>query len=312
MEQKPDQKDFISCYPVWKEALTGEHKGIWIRVVQAWHDYLFYRSVCKCFAEAEKTPVKDGLPYGLMNAYHHTFYRSAMVELRSAIGGPNDTLFDSRGEHSLRAVLSSIAATKITRAKLFEANKIDYEFKTKQLLDEEEFRSFIQKQGSGFVPSTYAGWRFSSDLHLTVDKLTATNEHNRSPDDVIPSNIFTDAGKELDKRTQKLTVFINKHIAHAATAESIKVKSQILPSRIEAQDLEDAYGALAGTFDFLASELFCWADYSFNLDVSYKLEGVEKAFGLTKGSANLKMTYREFSDKFNQKLRKWRPIPSAE
>lgn len=312
MEQKVDQKDFISCYPVWKEALIGEDKGIWTRVVNAWRDYVFFRSVLNCFAKAKKSRAKDGFPDGLMDAYYRAFFRSAMVELRSAIGGKNDTLFGSNGQHSLRAVLKSIVETRITRANLFEANKIDYEFKTKQLLEEEEICRSMQKQGGGFVPSTYAGWRFSSDLHLTVDKLTATNEHNRSPDDVIPSNIFTDAGKELDKRTQKLTVFINKHIAHAATAESIKVKSQILPSRIEAQDLEDAYGALAGTFDFLASELFCWADYSFNLDVSYKLEGVEKAFGLTKGSANLNMTYREFSDKFNQKLRKWRPIPSAE
>jgi hypothetical protein len=296
-------------YPEWKQALTGEHKSIWTRGVTAWQDYVYYRCVSQAFAEAAKTPAKDGLPYGLMNTYHQAFYRSLMVELRSAIGGDSDSLLNvRRGEYSIRAVLKSIAETTITRAHLFEANEVEYEYETKKALDEEEIRNALHKEGFGVIPSTYAGWRTSMSLHLTIDRLTGKSEGIRSPNDVIPPKIFLKAEKALKNRTEKLLIFVNKHIAHAATKESIEAESRTVPSRIHAEDIEETFGALIGTFDMLASDLFCWGGYSFRLDVSSKLEGVEKAFGLKPGEANLNRTYQEFSKKFDSELRKWRPV----
>lgn len=296
-------------YPEWKQALTGEHKSIWSRGVTAWQDYVYYRCVSFAFAEAAQSSGKEDLPYGLMNTYHQAFYRSLMVELRSAIGGDGDSLLNSkRGEYSIRAVLKSIAETNITRAHLFEVNGMEYEYETKKLLDEKEVRENLEKGGAGIMPSTYASWRFSHDLHITVDKLTGTTAHNRSKEDIIPPVLFLNAESALKARTEKLLVFVNKHIAHAATKESIEAESRTVPSRIDAKDIEDAFGALTGTFDMLASDLFCWGSYSFQLDVSSKLSGVEKAFGLEKGEVDLRKKYREFTNNFETNLRKWRPV----
>jgi hypothetical protein len=296
-------------YSEWKQALTGEHKSIWSRGVTAWQDYVFYRCVCHAFAEAAKTSAKDGLPYGLINTYHQAFYRSLMVELRSAVGGDKDSLFNCKqGEYSIRAVLKSLAETKITRAHLFETNGMDYEYEKKKALDDKEICEALKTEGSGIIPSTHASWKFSYDLHATVDKLTDKTEHSRSPHDIIPPELFSRADNNLKARTEKLLIFVNKHIAHAATKESIEAESRTVPSRIDTVDIEDTFGALVGTFDMLVSDLFCWGYYSFQLDVSSKLQGVEKAFGLEKGTANLNKTYRELTEKFDSKLRKWRPI----
>lgn len=296
-------------YPEWKQALTGDHKSIWTRGVTAWQDYVYYRCVSTAFAEATKTTHKDDLPYGLMNTYHQAFYRSLMVELRSAIGGDTDNLLNSkRGEYSMRAVLKSIAETPITRAHLFEINGLEYDYQKRKDLDDEEIRAALDKGGAGIIPATHAGWRFSHGLHLTVDRLTGKDPLSRSTDDVIPADLFLKAESALKTRTEKLLLFVNKHIAHAATEESIKRESKTVPSRIDAEDIEQTFGALIGTFDLLATELFHWGHFSFKLDVSSKLQGVEKAFGLETGSANLIKTYRGFNDRLESELRKWRPI----
>lgn len=307
LKQKSQQ--FQDFYHQWKQALTGEHKSIWTRGVTAWQDYVYYRCVSHAFSEALKTPAKNELPHGLMNTYHNAFYKSLMMDLRSAIGGNNDDLSDpKKGEYSIRAVLRSIAATTITRADLFDLNGIDYEYESKRTKDEEEIRKAFETPRFGIIHSNYGGWKFSEKLHLTVDRLTGKNAQSRSANDVIPSQLFLDAETALRTRTDKLVFFVNKHIAHAATKESTEAESPTVPSRINTEDLEETFGALIGTFDMLASDLFCWADYSFNLDVSSKLEGVEKAFGLENGTANLNKTYRELTEKFDLKLRKWRPI----
>ena len=309
--ENTDELRLEEAYQAWREALTGEHKSIWSRAVTAWQDYVYYRCISTAFEAASQGSTKQQLPYGLMNTYHTAFYRSLMVELRSEIGGERDKLLkDKHGEHSLSAILNSIADTKITRAGLFRVNGMDYEYAARKALDEKEIYDALSKEGAGIIPSTHAGWRMSSDLHQRIDELTGKSEQSRSPEDIIPNKIFFDAGCTLRNHTEKLLLFVNKHIAHAATKESIELESRTVPSKIGSEDIEETFGALIGTFDMLSSDLFCWGHYSFNLDVSSKLNGVEKAFGLETGVVDLNKTYRDFTNKLDTKIKKWRPIKS--
>ncbi len=297
------------AYPEWIKALSGKHKSIWSRSVSAWHDYVFYRCVSGAFSEAAKTEMKDSLPYGLMHAYHQAFYRSIMVELRSAVGGDNDDLLDpKRGAYSIRAVLKSMSRTSIKRAQLFEAASREYEYEEERKLDEQEVKAFHASNASGTVPSNHAKWKLSSDLHEAIDRLCGKNPCTRTPDDLIPRDVFEIANKTLKERTERLSLFVNKHIAHAATEESIEAESRTVPNEINSDDLEETFGALAGTFDMLASDLFSLGHFSFQLDVTSKLKGVEQSFGLRKNSAAFQKKYRELTDKFDLKLRKWRPV----
>lgn len=300
-----------AVYPEWKEALAGKHKPIWSRLVTAWHDYVYFRCVTCAFAKAAKTDTQKRLPYGLINAYHSSFYRAQMVELRSAIGGDRGTLHEKNAEISMRAILRSMAETSILRGQLFELNETDYEYEDKRLLSEMEIKNAFSTTGFGVVPSTYASWRFSRDLHVFIDQLTGKTESTRSKDDQIPAQLFVKAEKSLKRRTQKLLLFVNKHVAHAATSESIARESRRVPRRIVAEDLERTFGALSGTYDMLASDLFGWGHYSFNLDISPKLSGVEHAFGLGVDKAKLQITYRKLNDRFDRRLRMWRPLKSA-
>lgn len=309
--ENTDELRLKEAYVAWKQALAGDHKSIWSRGVTAWQDYVYYRCVSTAFEAAAQSPAKHNLPYGLMNTYHSAFYRSLMIELRSEIGGERDKLLkDKHAEHSLSAVLNSIAETKITRAGLFRVNEMEYEYAARKALDEKVIYDALSKEGAGIIPSTHAGWRMSSDLHQRIDELTGKSEQSRSPDDIIPNKIFLDAGCTLRNHTEKLLLFVNKHIAHAATRESIELESRTVPSKIGSEDIEETFGALIGTFDMLSSDLFCWGHYSFSLDVSSKLNGVEKAFGLESGVVDLSNTYRSFTKKLDTKIRKWRPIKS--
>ena len=307
MEQKLDQKDFISCYPVWKEALTGKHKGIYTRGVTAWSNYVYYRCVVHAFLEAEKTQAKARLPYGLMNSYRNSFFVSTAIDLRSAIGGEKDSLFGKKGVHSLTAVLRSMAETRITRVGLFKANEIKYEYEDEEMQGSENMQKNYVEMGFGSPLSAWTAWQKSRDLHQIIDKLTSKNAASRSPDDVIPSKVFADAIKNLDYQTKCLTSFVNKHVAHAATQDSIFWESGNV-SKISLDDFENTFSALIGTFDMLASELFRWAGYSFRLDVRSKLNAVEESFGVQMGSACLGEKYSELSCKLDNEIRKWRPI----
>lgn len=61
----------------------------------------------------------------------------------------------------------------------------------------------------------------------------------------------------------------------------------------------------------LATELFHWGSFSFHLDISNKLNGLEKAFGLKAGEHDFKKVSNDLRDKFDKKLIKWRPSQYA-
>jgi hypothetical protein len=204
-----------------------------------------------------------------------------------------------------------MSETTILRGQLFDLNGTDYEYENKRLRDKIDIEKAFSTIGFGVVPSTYATWRFSRDLHVLIDQLTGKTESTRSKDDRIPAQLFIKAEKSLKRRTQKLLLFVNKHVAHAATSESIARESRKVPRRIVTEDIERTFGALCGTYDMLASDLFGWGHYSFNLDISAKLSGVENAFGLGVDKAKFRNIYRRLNDRFDLRLRKWRPIKSA-
>jgi hypothetical protein len=242
-----------------------------------------------------------------MNTYSNSFFISTAIDLRSAIGGKDDSLFNKKGVHSLTAVLNSIAKTRITRVGLFEANKIKYEYEADEREGLENLKKSYAEMGFGSPLSACTAWQESRDLHQIIDKLTLKNPASRSPNDIIPSMFFDNVIKNLDHQTKNLTSFVNKHIAHAATQDSINMASEKV-SDISLDDFENTFSALIGTFDMLASELFRWAGYSFQLDVRSKLNGVEESFGVQVGSAGLGEKYSELSCKLDNKIRKWRPI----
>ena len=304
-----NQTHLKDAYAEWKKALAGPHKSIWSRAVSAWHDYAFFRCVSHGFSEAAKTSRKDDLPYGLMNAYHRAFYKSVMVELRSAIGGDNDSLWNPKnGEYSIRAVLRSMGNFSITRESLFELNEIEYEFESKKRLDEKEFLDFIKSGGSGILPSSHASWHFSKELHDAIDTLCGCDEATRSSQDTIPVEVFQKAESELKNQCGNLLIFVNKHVTHAATQQSIETANLRVPDRINAHDIEKAFGALTGTYDMLASDLFRMGHFSFNLDISTRLKGVEEALGQPIGAFRFKEFHHDLTRKFERNLRVWRPF----
>ncbi len=240
-------------WKVWRECLEGEDKNSIFQhiTLMTWDAAIFRLILEGRQGQIAKHPDQPQLNPRLHNFIDRLFFQSQASCIRRLIEpGKASTLYYSKGTFSLGTLLKDMAGerTRLTRETYFTLRKLHYDYQ-EIIKGENAFLAEQARKGvtGFFVPPEY-DWESSAEAHTLFDQLSGTTL--RSPEDVISERVFSRLQDRLHSFI-KMTDYVDKFIAHAATPESRR-DGYVDIEMVTWKHLRDAHQALYEVAEFLA------------------------------------------------------------
>ncbi len=226
----------------------------------------------------------NGLTHELIT--HGFFVGQAMAARRLADGDGN--VFSLK--RMLKEMIANIAF--FTRKNMLRADQLPYHYGRFER-QEHEYSQKHYPDGGAHTPQNFGKWHEARHRHEVIDKLVRVRADQRQPDDTIPVSLFQDLLTKLDLACERIRIYANKFVAHAATPSSRK-KAGVKPLRLI--DLKRANKCLCEIAAFLANHVL---GSSFASGVAHPIynqfEHIDKPLVATEKISELRGKWNEFS-----------------
>lgn len=193
-------------------------------------------------------PKVSGLLHGLLN---QTFAASQAARIRRLTDkkSPGET----RAVHSLTALITDLEehAELLTRKAIFDAEGLPYDTSPIQEQEAEFKPGKIGTFGQAFAIPPEPGSHLWEERHSELDRLCGVTANERQPTDKISTEVFSDLKCFLDKACGPVEHYVNKYIAHAATAKSREWSDPALGT-LTLERFKTAESALCRVANFVA------------------------------------------------------------
>jgi hypothetical protein len=167
----------------------------------------------------------------ILNAALHSwidsvFLDSFLINVRRLAGAENDGLIGKHACYSLSALLRDLRTHQnlLTRENLLSLDNLSFDIALLRQREEEYWREHSREGKALFIPQ-HLDERRSEQRNIEIDRLCLTTADCRRLTDTVRETVFTDIESRLT-RLASLSLYTNKFIAHAATAESRRADSR--------------------------------------------------------------------------------------
>ncbi len=163
------------------------------------------------------------------------------------------SLEGKRGVNSVRGLVGDIRdhAHLLTRKNILAAEALIYDSAEVERRVEDYARNHA---GTFALPPDLDDLRVRQ-RHEQIDRLTATTSQGRRENDQIPTGVFDVLLIRIDDASREMHLYVDKYLAHAATAESRALKNAGDLS-ITLGHIYDAHRAICETVSFISTVIF--------------------------------------------------------
>ncbi len=172
--------------------------------------------------DAQGNPELNKLVHGLIN---RSFLKTQTLSIRKLYDGRKDVI-------SLRRLINDMKENKaFTRENVFSALELPYDYE--EAVNEGRRTNNSKMKEAGFA---------SGSIHKNIDLLAGTDSSKREPIDRIQDSVLNTLSERLDK-CKPIVNFVNKIVAHTATAES--------RGKVPEKDLKISLGKIHTAHDWI-------------------------------------------------------------
>lgn len=239
----------------WKNMLVGKDMhSIRNQIYNMIWDCAFFQ----CINESRRYAAKDDKGNIKRNGPLHSFinqsfFKTQLLSIRNLTDKDFNRVQKDKPYtvYSLYNLIEDIKKNGaiLTRKNILAAYNLPYDYK-KARADFDNNTDWTQ--GSVFEPNEIG---HSEDIHRQIDSVTGIMTDKRSPDDLIPDNIFKQF-EDKQKEIKELYEYVNKFIAHSATPDSRKAISDEIKEALG--KILNAHKIICETASFIGNKiLFC-------------------------------------------------------
>ena len=251
----PLDKNVKDKFEDWRNILLGEDPH---SIRNQIYKMIWDSAVFQCINESrEYAAINDEgdpkLNKMVCRFINDSFFKTQLLSIRGLMDKDRNNIRDDR-QYTVYSLYNLIEDMKknsslLTRENILAFYNLPYDYeKTKAHFD----NSTDWTQGPVVEPREI---RLSQNIHIQIDSMAKTTAEERSPDDLIPDNIFRKFNKKL-ATIEVLYEYVNKYIAHPATPDSRKTT----PSEIKEAlgKVFNAHKIICETVSFIGNNLlFC-------------------------------------------------------
>jgi len=205
----------------WKECLfSKDRNAIFSQIILMLWDTAIY----KIILQGRQLRIKENPENPQVNLQLHKFIDRNYFQAQSAVirrlVDKNGKIDGDNGVYSLAAIIKDLKnhREKLDRKTYLSLRGMPYDYSEIQKNEREFILDKISKDDPFSTPSEL-DWAKIENAHKVFDRLSNVNPEMRSPKDLIEKKVFTRLENRL-KECDRLSVLVNKFIAHSATPES--------------------------------------------------------------------------------------------
>ncbi len=238
----------------WRDCLEGrDRNSLFNQIITLIWDAGIYRIILECrksyLAEVTNTPK---LNFEFQSFLDRNYFQTMASSIRRIVDD-SYSISGARGVFSLSSIAKDIKSYNydLTRKKIFELRKIEYNFDILHDKERQFIRSESLKNSRAFSIPLEINPDRSIENHLLFDKLSQKTPNNRSQEDVISSSFWDLLEKKIFS-AKKLCDYVDKFIAHAASPES-RIQSFYTSEKITIENCWAIQKNLCEVFDILTN-----------------------------------------------------------
>lgn len=222
MKQK-DKETFYRRWALWKESLYGEDfNSILNQIHRMTWDSAVFRVINEARRLAPPAPEGGVQLNGMLHQFiNRCFFETQLIALRRLCDeSPLESPSGKKDVYSLVSLLNDMVChcNKIQRGWIFEAEKVEYDYRPLKQDDDEYIDDCLRK--GNYCTGGNLEWVKIKDRHLRIDYLTGVEPGKGSPEDQVRSDILEYLKSRVEHSITVVVERVNKFIAHAATPES--------------------------------------------------------------------------------------------
>jgi hypothetical protein len=245
------------AWNTWLDCLIGDDQNsIYQQIYMKIWDTAIFRMVL----ESRRIQVERNPDAPDINAHFHSFIDRNFFEAQTAfirrITDEDWHGFNGeKGVYSLGVLIQDICNRRVelTRQEYFNLRGLPYDCSALASSQSDFISQMISEGKDQFVIPRAYDPDPCRDAHITFDRLSGVSIAERSPQDIILETVFSKLKIKLEP-CQKITEYVNKHIAHSATPESRKVMNA-RTAGFDLNDLWQAHRSMCEVAEFLVEIL---------------------------------------------------------
>jgi hypothetical protein len=241
---------FAELHAKWVRCLDAKHRN---SIMQQLYEQTQHHAIYRLIVAARRMAPTD--PHGTPLTPRHVhslidccYFDSTLAAIRRQL--EPHPIDGERGVHSLMTLVLHMQRNRhlFTRANLFSIAGLPMDSEPRRARLLTWLRDPHRDDGAAFLPQG-ADPGPIDELHRQVDRLTGTSPERRSVSDTISDHIFSSLSLRLEAFSP-LKALATKHIAHAATQESINADVSI-PEHASLSNIWAAHETLCRTAQLL-------------------------------------------------------------
>lgn len=219
-------KQFETKRRAWVDYFSGKDRN---SILNQIHQMVWNAAVFKMINEARKYSAHNQNDKPEVNAMMYNFINRCFFDSQfSTIRRLTDSVYpiddSKRGAASLCALLKDMKknAFLMTRENMFNVDGLEYDYAIIRQREEAFHQEKREKGISTYSMPEELNSRNVKDRHGELDVLCGVRPDQRKRSDCIQAKIFDFFVEKLENATEKITLYVKKYVAHAATPESRK------------------------------------------------------------------------------------------
>lgn len=163
---------------------------------------------------------------------------------------------------SLIREMNSHHSVYFSRATMIAVENLEYDLELLRSKEDAHTRKMIGDGQFCFAVPRECDPAPSCDRHLAIDRLTHKNASTRTPDDMLPAELFDGLISKLKVATEPILTLANKHTFHAASETSRESDKNYEKGMVlTPAELREAHEVICKTFNFVANDLLNQGEY---------------------------------------------------
>lgn len=211
-------------WDLWKECLSSNDiNSIQNQILMMIWDQGILKLIIKGRQQSRKKTNKESNINGALHSFIDRNYFSSQIAAIRKIVDDRYSIYGEKGVYSLASIIKDISKHReeLTRLRYFELINVPHDISYMKEVEAQFFREQINTKGAFFVPREKSVDP-TLDAHLRFDRVSYKKSDNRTLEDTISDKYINSLMSYL-KKTEKIQIYVNKHIAHASIPESREV-----------------------------------------------------------------------------------------
>ncbi len=213
--------DLKAKFKEWEEWLVGDDiNSIRNQICSMIWDSAVFQSIIECRRYATKNEEDEIELNGMIHRFmDKCFFETQALAIRRLLD--KNVSSGERSVISLYRLVDDIEKHShlLTRGSILAAHDYPYNYEQEKARLKDEAFNNVPPGTCVVMGQDYAKCCLSEDIHQSVDALAGIGDSDRSPNDHIRPQIFKWLKEQLSY-CEKITMFVNKFLAHSATLKS--------------------------------------------------------------------------------------------